>query len=51
MAGAEEYRQCGDRALEILAAKEKPTLSAAVGLRQMKLSPEASNELRRLLKT
>jgi len=47
--GAEELRRCVERAKEILLHWQPPRLSAAVGLREMTLSPEAATELDRIL--
>jgi predicted anti-sigma-YlaC factor YlaD len=47
--GAAELRACADRAETILRKWEAPRLSAAVGLREMTLSPESAAELDRVL--
>jgi hypothetical protein len=47
--GAGALRTCAGLAQQILAGWQPPRLSAAVGLRDMTLSPEAAVELDRLL--
>jgi len=47
--GAGALRTCAGLAQQILAGWQPPRLSAAVGLREMTLSPEAAVELDRLL--
>jgi hypothetical protein len=49
VAGAAELRACAQRAEAILREWQPPRLSAAVGLREMTLSPEAAAELDRTL--
>jgi len=51
VAGTEEFRAALNEAQKTLAANESPRLSAAVGLRRIKLDAEGSRMIREMLKS
>ncbi len=48
--GADDYRRCREKAELVLREWQPPSLSPAIGLREMRLNPDASAKVRDMLK-